>query len=895
MIHRRAASSVLALLLLVAPAGAQLLPIPQDTGSSGLALALRRLASTARILYVTAHPDDEPNEALVRLSRSLGHRTALLTLTRGEGGQNEIGDELFERLGVLRSEELLAVHRYDGAEQYFARAYEFGFSYSLDETLQRWGHDETLGDVVRVVRSFRPDVILTLPLQGTSHQHHVAAAQLAKEAFRAAADPARYPEQLARGLRPWQARKIYQGGVGGPASQPLAPSPAVTLETGIYDPILGLTANEIGSLARAFHRTQGTSQLKAAAGPAPLSYWLVDSEPPVAGKEADLLDGIDPSFSGLSRFAAAEESRASFLAGDLGALRAQVDAAEAAFDPRAPEKTLPALASGLDLLRRLRTRLQKSAVSEAARSEILARLAAKERDFREAIALGQGLGLEVTSEDGDVVPGQSFTVTATAYNQGAVSVRVDDVALSVPEGWKAKRLSGEPRTLEPRQSLQARFSVRVGDRARFSQPYWRRSGSLDRYEIDAPGAETLPFAPPDVVGTLQFTTSGVVSSLERPAVWRYEGRWVGGEKQKTVSVVPPLSITATPAIVVMPLATPKVQRDVRVAVTNQAPAGAEVVVRLEAPVGFAVEPREAPVRLRYEREEISLKFTVTAPPGLKEGDAEIRAVARSGETEWREGFDVIAYDHVQERHYFHPALTRVKAVEVRTATGVSVGYVAGAGDDVAGAIWQLGVPVTLISENGLATGDLAKYTTIVTGIRAYRARPDLRTYHQRLMRYVEEGGNLVVQFNRAEFNQTGPLGGLEGSATPGKSDSPFAPYPAAVTTERITDEAAEVKLLLPDHPVFAFPNRISPRDFEGWVSERGSSFLEARDKRYSDLVAMSDPFPLNPGEKKGALVEARVGKGTWTYVGLSLHRQLQAGVTGAYRLLANLVSRPRGR
>src|SRR5262245_15902935 len=247
MTTRGRTAAVLALLACAVAAGAQPAPIPQDTGGNGLGLALRRLASTARVLYVTAHPDDESNGALVRLARGLGHRTALLTLTRGEGGQNEIGPELAYELGVLRTEELLGVHRYDGAEQYFARAYEFGFSYSLDETLRRWGHDETLGDVVRVVRAFRPDVILTLPLQANSHQHHVAAAQLAKEAFQAAADPARFPEQLARGaLRPWQARKLYQGGVGGPASEPLAATPPVVLEAGDADPLLGMSANELG-------------------------------------------------------------------------------------------------------------------------------------------------------------------------------------------------------------------------------------------------------------------------------------------------------------------------------------------------------------------------------------------------------------------------------------------------------------------------------------------------------------------------------------------------------------------------------------------------------------------------------------------------------------------------
>jgi LmbE family N-acetylglucosaminyl deacetylase len=891
-VHRRTAAVLV--LLLAAPAGAQLTPIPQDLGVSGLCLSLRRLSSTARVLYVTAHPDDEHNGVLVRLSRGLGHRTALFTLTRGEGGQNEIGPELFEPLGVLRTEELLAVHRYDGAEQYFGRAFEFGFSFSLEETLQRWGHDETLGDIVRVVRSFRPDVILTQPLQSKDHQHHVAAAQLAREAFRAAADPARYPEQVRKGLRPWQARKIYQGGTGG-SEDNLAPGTPVTLELGAYDPVLGMTWQELGSIARSNHRCQGQSQLKASPAPAPARYWLVDSEPAVTEREADLLDGVDASWAGLVRFAPGEEAKASFLPSELAAIRAQVDAAQAALDPRAPEKTLPALGSGLDLVRRLRLRIQKSGLSDAARTELVARLSQKERDFAQALALAQGLVFEVATDDGQVVPGQSFTVTATAYNQGTAPVKIDEIALAAPEGWRVKRVSGEPRSLDPRQSLQVRFSVKVADKSRYTQPYWRRVGQSDRYEIDVPGAETLPFAPPEVQASLQFSVSGIPSSLDRPASWRYEGQWVGGEKQKAVSVVPALSLATSPEIVVMPLSSPKAQRDVRVTVTNEAPGASEAVVRLDGPAGYVIEPRDVPVRFRFEGEEVSLRFTVTAPAGLKEGEAEVRAVARSGESELQEGFAVIAYDHIQERHFFRPSASRVKAVDVKAAPGVSVGYVAGAGDEVAGAIWQLGVPVTLISENGLATGDLSKYTTIVTGIRAYRARPDLRAYHQRVMRYVEEGGNLVVQFNRAEFNQLGPLGVTNGSASPQKSDSPFAPFPARVTTERVTDENAEVRILVPDSPLFSSPNRIGSRDFEGWVQERGSSFLEVRDPRYADLVSMTDPFPLNPGEKKGALVEARVGKGTWTYVGLSLHRQVQAGVTGSYRLLANLVSRPRGR
>src|SRR5438093_2808632 len=263
---------------------AQLTPIPQDEGANGLGLGLRRLGVTGRVLYVTAHPHDEHNGVLVALSRGRGIRTGLLTLTRGEGGQNAIGPELFEALGILRTEELDALHRYDGVEQYFSLAYEFGYSFSVEETFKKCGHDETLGDVVQRVRAFQPDVTLTLPLEAKGGgQHHQAAARLAVEAFRAAADPARFPEQLTGGLAPWQARKVYQGGVGG-GRDTISGPPPVTMETSVYDPLLGMSWQQMGSIARAAHRCQGASQLEADPGTGEGVYYLVDSAPPVAGR-----------------------------------------------------------------------------------------------------------------------------------------------------------------------------------------------------------------------------------------------------------------------------------------------------------------------------------------------------------------------------------------------------------------------------------------------------------------------------------------------------------------------------------------------------------------------------------------------------------------------------------
>jgi LmbE family N-acetylglucosaminyl deacetylase len=859
------------------PASAQLTPVPQDQGATGLALALRRLPVTASVLYVTAHPDDENNGVLVALARGRGLRTGLLTLTRGEGGQNAVGSELFESLGILRTEELAAVHRYDGVAQYFTRAYEFGFSFSLEETLAKWGHDETLGDVVRVVRSFRPDVILTLPLEAPDHQHHVAAGRLAAEAFRAAADPARFPEQLREGLLPWQARKIYQGGVGGPADVP--PGTAVVmLSTGETDPALGLSAAELGGLARSFHKSQAARQLLPTPGEQTRApYLLVDAEPKPAGSETDVLDGIDASPRGLLRFVSGDVARR--LAPGLDAVATAARAAGAAL-AAGPESTLPRLREGLTAVRALEQ--TASAFPEAERYELHHRLASLERAFGAALTLAHGLELLATAPDGDVVRGQTLVVTLRAWSRGKEALRIEAANVGAPAGWTIERIKDAGRDLAGGGALEATFRVTVAADARVSQPYWKRSPGADRYTLEMPSDAGLPWSPPDLTATLRVAAGDVSWSIERPVLLRYEGRWVGGEKQKVVNVVPVLSVKLGPGIAVFPLSGRRETRELRVTLIHNGTGAATGSLRLEAPPGWTLEPREAPLRFRGENEEASVRFRVTAPAGLAAGEQRIEAVARLGDATFRDGYDVIAYDHIQERHLVRPAAVRALALDVKIAPGVDVGYVPGAGDEVAEALRQIGAPVTVLSAEDLAEADLRRFTTIVLGVRAYQ-RKEVRAFQQRLMEYVEQGGHLVVQYARAEFNPSA------------SEPSPFAPYPARVTSSRITDETAPVDALVADSPLLTTPNRIGPEDWKGWVQERAIQLLDARDPRYTDLLAATDPFPKNPGLKRGLLVEARVGKGTWTYVGLVLFRQVAAGTPGAYRLLANLVSRPKGR
>jgi LmbE family N-acetylglucosaminyl deacetylase len=886
---------LLVLIALAVPAHAQLDPLPYDQGAVGLGLALRRLPTTARVLYVTAHPDDEHNGVLVRLSRGLGVRTALLTVTRGDGGQNAIGPELFEALGVLRTEELAAIHRYDAVEQYFGRAYEFGFSFSVEETFEKWGHEDTLGDVVRVVRAFRPDVILTLPLEAPGGgQHHQAVGRLAREAFRAAADPTRFPEQARAGLRPWQARKVYQGGTGGfPEKIEGAP---VRVPTGVLDPLLGMTWQELGSISRSLHRCQGAGQLKADPGPADGVYYLLDSEPRVTVTEADILDGIDASVGRWLAMAPGHESALPALRPDLQSLEASLAGARAAYDPSAPTRVIPALDQSLEQVRRTRARVRDSRLADDARAELVERLTDKETQLQAALALAQRFAFEVTVDDGEVVPGQTFTVTARVWNQGKSAAVVESLALSVPPNWAVERKGGEERqALASGASLDVRYAVTVARDARYSEPYWKRDPKRDRYDLAVPGDEALPWSPPEVTATLRYSAESVLTIVRRPAVFRYPGPFVGGEKQHVVQVVPALSVRVSPDIAVIPLARPRLQKEFRVLVANNRKDAVQGAARLLVPAGWSVAPREAPLCFRYEGEEIAVRFFVTPGAAVAEGETSLKAVVTVDGQEFKEGVQVVAYDHIQRRHLIRPAEALVLATDVRTAPAIKIGYVMGSGDAVADAIRQLGVPVNLLTADDLAYANLSEYSTIVIGTRAYETRNDLRSGHPRLMAYVEAGGNLVVQYNRAAFNWLTPPQ-RQGPGSEGVSaDSPFAPYPASVTPNRITDEKAPLKLLVPGSPLFTSPNRIAPRDWEGWVQERGIQFLAARDPRYVELLAGSDPFPKNPGVQKGILVEARVGRGTWTYVGLGLFRQLPAGTPGAYRLLANLVSRPRGR
>jgi len=873
--------------LWVKPLTAQLAPLSFDEGALGLAFALRKLPTTGSFLQINAHPDDEDNPLFVMLSRGRGFRTGLLSLTRGGGGQNEIGSELFEALGILRTEELMSMHRYDAAQQFFSRAYDFGYSFDVGETLDKWGKEEILKDVVRVIRTFRPEVITTLPRTGTGGgQHHQATGLIALEAFRAAADPTRFPEQIAEGLRPWQAKKIYEryrwGGSG--TSQDDDPSQILKMQTGLFDPLLGRTYFQVGMEGRSFHRCQGMSQLIALPGESASDWSKADAVIDTPSPETDLFDGIDTTLFAIDAYAQGQESEVPFLHDELKAIQGHIDASIAAYHPGFPHRTAPHLARGLAAIRDLAQKVATGGLDESSKFQILFLLDHKEEDFIEALRLAHQLTLEVLVDDGMVIPGQQFELVVTLANGGPDPIDVHGIHIDAPPNWLIESTQETPGQIPSSTVVNHSFKVTVPQEAALTQPYWRRNPNLDRYEVLKPEDATKPWSPPIVAVRVVFESNGTESTLHAVARHRYEGPWVGGEQRHELMVVPAVSLTAHPGINIIPLDQASQGREVRVIALNNHPEPHSGRIELEVPPGWEVVPREVQVSFTHDAQSVTTKFLVTAPAHIATGEFELRAVGYFQGQTYQQGYQVIDYHHIQRRLWYTPSTIQVKTLDVKVRSDLSIAYIMGVADRVPEALQQLGVDFKFLSEDDLAFGDLQQYDVIVTGVRAYLNREDLKAYNSRLLDWVKEGGTMIVQYNKYEFNEVveGPDGRRQ------MRDSPYAPYPAQVGNGRVTDENAPIEQV--DHPVFNIPNRITASDWENWVQERGLYFMGKKDSSYRDLILTHDTFAYNQGIKLGSLVEAEYGQGRWIYVGLGLWRQLPAGVPGAYRILANLLS-----
>jgi len=903
--------------------------VSQDQGHVALGLALRRLNVSGTFLQAIAHPDDEHNQLYALLTHGQGLRSVDVHTTRGEGGQNEIGPELFRDLGVLRTSELLSAHRLDGAEQWFTRTIDYGYSFSPPEIYEKWGRRDAVGDLVRFIRTFRPDVVLTMNVQGRGGDRaHEATAVVTREAFRAAADPSQYPEQIRQGLRPWQARKLYFaggfGGFGGPppgagappgaavtpppagAGRPAAPPPTAgapppaapagrlaTIDTLTFDPLLGRTYSEVGADARTNHKCQGMGQLPPLPGGigggrgfgGPARYQLADTT--MAGQkdkdETSLFDGIDTSLAALARYAGPKPPEA--LTSGLAAVSRAAVRAQTAFAAGDDAGTTAPIVSGLGAVRALRASLGSMGLSDEARFEIDFRLANEAEDFERAALAAHGLVFEAIADDGLVIGGQPLRLSILVANRGPIDINVTGITsagFAAPAPCKAG-------TVTRGGFLTCVADATVPASARLTEPYWTDEywntptpkAAINIYPDDVPfGA---PFRPSPFRVRFTLSVSGVTVSKDVVVQFRYPKDLFIGEKRMELNVVPAFSVMTSPAAAVVPAASrgtrgpaKPVEREIHVSVTNGTRGAAEAAVALDVPAGWTATPASAPLSFANEDESLTTRFTVRVPAAVEPGNYKVRAVVSStatGANRFSAGYQEIDYPHIERRQVIKPAETDIKVIDVRTAPNVKVGYIVGAGDQVPSAIEQLGAKVSFIESDELAWGNLSAYDVIVTGVRAYAKRTDLRAYNRRLIEYAERGGTVIVQYNKMEFNQ-----------------AQFGPYPAKVGNGRVTDENAPVTVLVPGHPVFGIPNTITEATWKGWVQERGLYYLGEKDPRYVDLVSMEDPFPDNPGVKLGSLVEAPVGKGRWLYLGIGLWRQLPAQTEGAYQLLANLIA-----
>lgn len=890
-----ALASVLLAVAYLCPMDAQVRPVYSE-GAAGLIQKLQRLTTMASAMHTGAHPDDEDSALIARLARGDHARVAYLSLNRGEGGQNILGPEFYEALGVIRTEELLQARALDGGEQFFTRVADFGYTTNMEETERKWGRAVVLGDMVRAIRLYRPLVVLSrfsgTPADG--HGHHQLAGFLTPLAVKAAADPAQFPEHAAEGLRAWQVKKFYVGQGFRPAP---GSEPTLRLPTGVFDAALGRTYFEIAMEGRTQHKSQemGAPLLH---GPQASGLRLVDSHVARSTTEQSVFDGIDTSVRGLARLVGLPDGA---LAGELTVMDDAAREALEQVDVRSPAAILPVLARGLRAAREAHDATTSLASDAAAREEAAFMLAHKVRQYEEAIVHASGVTLDALSLDETLVAGGSTTVSVRAFvPEGSNDVRVGAMRVEAGEGWRVEPTDApEPaarnmyaRVFREQPASVTHVRVSAPADARPTQPYWlarpfrtppppprsgyggtsRRgvptNGGGNAYVWEEGGPKSVPFGAPVASARIALTIAGVPVEAQVPVQYRHVDS-VRGELRRNLAVVPALSVAITPALEIVKLSERTAPREVTVRVESLAPAAVDTEVSLFLPEGWASEPTSQIASIARAGEGATVRFRVTPAQAAPAGAYEIEARASAaGRTPFNRRLRIIAYPHIQTHRIYERASLDVRVIDLEVAP-VTLGYIMGTGDEVPQGLRLMGVDVTMLTPVDLASGDLSRFDTIMVGVRASDARSDFVANMPRVLDYVRAGGTLIVQYQHEPYTRRG-----------------LAPFPGEIGS-RVSDEDAPVTILEPAHPVFTMPNRITAEDFTGWMQERNAYGFTTWDPRYTPLLESHDPW--DPPQQ-GGLLYARIGKGHYVYSAYSWFRQLPEGVPGAYRLVANLIS-----
>lgn len=798
--------------------------------SAEILQGLQKLNTTGSVLYVAAHPDDENTRLLAYLAGEKKLRTGYLSLTRGDGGQNLVGKEQAELLGLIRTQELLAARRTDGAEQFFTRANDFGFSKNPEETFTFWNKDSILSDVVLAIRKFKPDVIICrFPTTGEGgHGHHTASAILALEAFDAAADPKRFPEQL-KYTQVWQAKRIFWNTFNFGTTNTTAPD-QLKVDVGLFNPLLGKSYGEIAAESRSFHKSQGFgTALQRGSNIEYFKFLKGDSA------KTDLFENVN---TGWSKIKGQEK------------LQELISTCIKNFNPQSPENSVPQLVA---IYKQLQSMNGDSLTGYWKKQKL------KET---EALLLAcSGLWAEATALDYTGIPGQEVFITAQIVNRNKSEVKLNSIAYLTGDSLTALSLKGnELYTFRHKEKLPLTLPL--------SNPYWlNEKHEPGIYKVSDPLLIGMPEDAPKAQVQFDLSIGDLNLKLKRALVYKRTDP-VKGEVYRPFEILPPATIAIPDRFFVFTDEKPKTTF-ITVKANAANTAGTLEVKGVE---GWSINVKSPEFKLANKGDEAMIEVRIA--PGNSATEGKLSAMVVINNVTYNKSIKRIEYDHIPYQFMLSDAEAGLIRIDLKKS-GTNIGYIPGAGDDVPASLKQVGYNVTLLTDELLSSENLSKYDAIVSGVRAYNTNDRLQVHYAKLMDYVKNGGNLVVQYNTN--NRIGPV------------QAKIGPYPFTISRDRVTNEKAEVRFLNEKSPVLNFPNKITAKDFDNWIQERGIYFASEPDKQYETVFSMND---ANEKPLDGSLIIGKYGKGNFVYTGLVFFRELPAGVPGAYRLFANLLSLP---
>jgi len=808
---------------------------PASVNSSEILQQLKKLNTVGSVLYIAAHPDDENTRLLGYLANEKKLRTGYLSLTRGDGGQNLVGKEQAELLGLIRTQELLAARRIDGAEQFFTRANDFGYSKNPEETFQIWNKDSILYDVVLAIRKFKPDVIICrFPTTGEGgHGHHTASAILALEAFDAAANPKIFPDQL-KYTEVWQAKRIFWNTFNFGTTNTTAPN-QLKIDVGVFNSLLGKSYGEIAAESRSMHKSQGFGSAKQRGSN--IEYFKLLKGDSV---KSDLFEGINTTWTRLN---------------GTEKIQNQLNNVLKAYNPEFPENSIAEL---VNIYKSIQSLDEKNATLNYWRS-------LKLRETEQLILYCAGLFLEATASDYIAIPGNDISITAQVVCRNKVEVMMNKVS------YLNQSDSLVSSTLKQNELYTFKRKEKLSEATSSSNPYWlNKQASNGRYNVSSISLIGKPEN--DVSTKVQFdiTIAGLNFKIDRSIVYKSTDP-VKGEIYRPLEILPPATINFMEKVFVF---SDVPSKTIQLVVKANA-ATVSGTIQLDVPSGWVVKMKKAEFNLMNKGDEVILEAEIIADKKAVQGIVSASLLI-NGKT-YSKSLKRIEYDHIPYQIILSDAEAKLIYVDLKKA-GVTIGYIPGAGDDVAACLKQIGYDVTILTDELLVNENLSKYNAIVTGVRAYNTNDRLQIHYNKLMEYIKNGGNLVVQYNTN--NRIGPV------------VAKIAPYPFTISRDRVTDEQAKVTFTNKDHSVLNFPNKINDNDFDSWIQERGIYFATELDKEYQTIFEMNDP---SEKPSNGSLIVAKYGKGNFVYTGLSFFRELPAGVPGAYRLFVNLLSIPQNK